>query len=98
MCCRECIAEDVEVPPESEMMINAKLIDPYCPDSESILEPCPSFVEKTGILTVKCYVCCSDGNLPLYVAKFSSEPCVIRKNTVAAVFEEACDEKNPIQC
>ena len=37
-------------------------------------------------------MCCSDGNVPLYVANFSSEHCVIRKNTVAAVFEEACDE------
>ena len=39
-------------------------------------------------------MCCSDGNVPLYVANISSEPCVIRKNTVAAVFEEACDEKS----
>ena len=45
LCVAECVLlEDVEIPPESQMMINTKLIDSYCPDSVGILELCPSFV------------------------------------------------------
>ena len=94
--------EEIQIPAESEIMVTGKIIDPFRLGSEGIIEPFAEFVNNSGVLPVKCLVSCSESVLPIYLVNFSREPCVVRKNTVAAVFEEITaiprnDEKvNPV--
>ncbi|KAK3108932.1 hypothetical protein FSP39_019065 [Pinctada imbricata] len=88
LCCRVSITEEIRIPAESEIPVTGKIIDPFRLGSEGIVEPFPEFVNNSGVLPVKCYVSCTENVLPIYLVNFSREPCVVRKNTVAAVFEE----------
>ncbi|KAK3085966.1 hypothetical protein FSP39_011423 [Pinctada imbricata] len=88
LCCRVSITEEIQIPAESEILVTGKILDPFRLGSEGIVKPFPEFVNNSGVLPVKCYVSCTENVLPIYLVNFSREPCVVRKNTVAAVFEE----------
>ena len=88
-CCRISVSETVEIPPESEMIIKGQTIGPVEYNSVGIVESSDKFVEKTGLLVAKAVVQQNSNIVPLRVANFSTEPKLVHKNTVAAIFETA---------
>ena len=86
-CCRIALAETVEVPPESEIIVQGKPLDAINRNSVGILEPVEKFVERTGLMVAKLLVDPAAGNVPIRIANFQKEPCIIYENTVTAVYE-----------
>jgi len=55
-CCRIAVHETTVVPPETEMIIHGKPLDPLNKDSLGIIEPNLKFADKTGLLVAKSLV------------------------------------------
>ncbi|KAK6177716.1 hypothetical protein SNE40_015762 [Patella caerulea] len=87
--CRLALAEDTVVPPETEIIVSGKFIDPVINMQKGIIEPLPGFTKKTGLLLAKCFVNTRGGNIPLRIINVTNQPCKIYKNTVAAQCEVA---------
>lgn len=84
-CCRKTILENVVVSSESEIVLAGKSSDKLPPDSYAgIIE---THIDKTGVLVAMSLISSDCTQVPLRVAKSSSEPCTIYKNTVVATCE-----------
>lgn len=95
-CCRIAIQETVVVPPETEVIVNGKLIDQISSDSScGIVESSLAILEKKGILVAKALVSPAQSVVPLRIANFGFEPCTIFKNSVVAnldLVDPSCTE------
>ncbi|KAL5018859.1 hypothetical protein ScPMuIL_004581, partial [Solemya velum] len=85
-CCRVKVAEDVEIPARTEMIVTGIPFDGVAKNI-GIVEPMNDFVSRSGLLVGKVLVDPKNGPIPLRVANLSSEPCKIYKDSVAATYE-----------
>lgn len=83
--CRITIVENVVIPPESEIVLDGKIIDKLPPDSYAAMVE--THIDKTEVLVAKSLISSDCTQVPLRLANFSSEPCTIYKNTVVATCE-----------
>ncbi|MES9904881.1 MAG: pol polyprotein, partial [Sedimenticola sp.] len=97
ICCRIAVGETVEIPPETEIIVSGKPIDPINRHKVGILEPKNGFMEKTGLMVARVLVDPKFGSVPIRLANFKKTPCTIYENTVAAVFEPVSVCTNQIQ-
>lgn len=93
--CRIAVSEDIVVPPDTEVIISGKMIDPIINIENGLISAQSNFVNKTGLLLAHAIVKPEHGVIPLRVMNASGEKCSIKKCTVAAKME--CVENNTIQ-
>ncbi|CAC5382340.1 unnamed protein product [Mytilus coruscus] len=86
-CCRISIAETVDIPPDSEMLIKGMPCGPVIFNEVGLVETNKSFIEKTGLLLARVVVQPNSNIIPLRVANFSTEPVKVYKNTIVGTFE-----------
>lgn len=86
-CCKVSIAETVEVPPHSEMIIKGHAFGRIKYNSIGIVETNKEFIEKTGLLLARSVIQQNSNTIPLRVINFSEDPIKVHKNTVAGLFE-----------
>ncbi|MEW8544975.1 MAG: reverse transcriptase domain-containing protein [Candidatus Thiodiazotropha sp.] len=92
-CCRIAILESVEVPPESEIIVQGRPLDRVDTNSIGILEATESFVDRSGLLIAKALVCPEFGTVPMRIMNLTSQSFMLNKNTVAAIYEPVETEK-----
>ena len=92
-CCRIAINENVEVPPECEIIIMGHAMDRVDTCGIGVLEATESFVDRSGLLIAKALVSPEFGTVPLRIMNLSNEPCMLHKNMVAAMYEPVEIEK-----
>ncbi|CAC5388187.1 TSR1 [Mytilus coruscus] len=86
-CCRISIAETVDIPHDSEMLIKGMPCGPVIFNEVGLVETNKSFIEKTGLLLARVVVQPNSNIIPLRVANFSTEPVKVYKNTIVGTFE-----------
>ena len=86
-CCRISVCEDVEIPPESEMIIPCLPLGHLDQSKIGILEPASQFIEKSGLLVAKSLISLQKEIIPLRVINLSKEACKLYRETIAGVVE-----------
>lgn len=86
-CCSISMCEDVEIPPESEMIIHCLLLGYLDQSKIGILEPPSRFIEKSGLLVAKSLISLQKEIIPLRVINLNKEACTLYKETIAGVVE-----------
>jgi len=86
-CCRISVCEDVEIPPESEMIIPCLLFGYLDQSKIGILEPTSQFIEKSGLLVAKSLISLQKEIIPLRVINLNKEACKLYRETIAGVVE-----------
>ena len=81
-CCRVSVSEDIVVPACSELILMGRPLDVVDNKCHAIVEPSPTFVERTGLLVAKLVVDTTKGVIPLRLANLKDEPYKIFKDTV----------------
>lgn len=81
--------ENVEIPPEYEVIVKGRLTDRFDMNSVGILEASEAFVTRHNLLVVKALVCPKMGSVPIRIMNLQNEPCHFYKNTVTATYEPA---------
>ncbi|MES9884337.1 MAG: reverse transcriptase domain-containing protein [Sedimenticola sp.] len=85
--CRIAVSETVEIPPESELIIYGRQLDPYLPGNSGLIEAREKFVQQSGILVAKALVTSEDGRVPMRLANLHPEKRIIHRNTIVAQLE-----------
>ncbi|MEW8548083.1 MAG: reverse transcriptase family protein [Candidatus Thiodiazotropha sp.] len=75
-CCRIAIHENVEVPPECEIIVQGRPLDRV-----------ETFVDRSGLLVAKALVSPEYGTVLLRIMNLGDKPFRLYKNTVAALYE-----------
>ena len=86
-CCRVAISEYVEIPPETEVVVQGFVTGTIDRKKTGIVEVDTKFLHKKGLLVAKALVCPSDGTVPIRIANPYDEKCQINKHTVVATYE-----------
>ena len=87
-CCRVSISKDVVIPPNSEMIVQGKVVDHIEKDKFCLVEGCDSFSDKTGLLVAKTVFDPKQSYVPLRLANFSEKPVKLYKDTTTATLEQ----------
>ncbi|MEW8547073.1 MAG: retropepsin-like aspartic protease, partial [Candidatus Thiodiazotropha sp.] len=86
-CCRVAVLDHVEIPPETEMVVEGFTKDTIDRRSTGLLEVDTKFLHSKGLLVAKALVCPTTGIVPVRIANPYSESCTIFKNTIVASYE-----------
>lgn len=86
-CCRVAVLDHVEIPPETEMVVEGFPKDTIDKRSTGLLEVDTKFLHTKGLLVAKALVCPTTGVVPVRIANPYSQSCKIYKNTVIASYE-----------
>ena len=100
--CRIAVAQDVVIPPESEIIVSGKFVDPVVNIKTGIVEVVPSFVQNTGLMLAYGLVKPEVGVIPLRLLNMTGKECKISQNTVSANLQtvelvEECFSDNRIK-
>ena len=79
-CCRVAISEYVEIPPETEVVVQGFVTGTIDRKKTGIVEVDTKFLHKKGLLVAKALVCPSDGTVPIRIANPYEEKCQINKH------------------
>ena len=79
-CCRISVCEDVEIPPESEMIIPCLPLGYLDQSKIGILEPTSQFIEKSGLLVAKSLISLQKEIILLQVKKHAN--CIGKRQLV----------------
>ena len=93
-CCRVALIEDVELSPDTEVVITGKILDHIDRDQSCVVEGVDKFMQKTGLLVAKVLVEPKTGRIPIRIANLTDKPIKIFKNTVTAMLESVEVDKN----
>ena len=85
--CRIALTEDIEIPPESEVVISGRTIDTYDNAKLGVTSPNLNLFEKHSVLLARALVQPSNGLVLLQIANFDSIPIELHKNTIVAHLE-----------
>ncbi|XP_053386617.1 uncharacterized protein LOC128550817 [Mercenaria mercenaria] len=85
--CRIAITDDIEVPPDTEMIITGRTIDPYPKDKPGVVEASQNFMENHDILVARALVEPKLGLIPIRIANLENTPIRLYKNTIIATLE-----------
>lgn len=86
-CCRIALTENIQIPPDCEIMVKGRPIDRFDKDGVGILEASESFLTRYGIMVAKALVSPKLGEVPLRIMNLQDKPCFLHKNTVTAIYE-----------
>ena len=86
-CCRIALAENIEIPPDCEIIVKGRPIDMFDKDGVGILEASEALATRYGLMVAKALVCPKMGSVPLRIMNILDKPCFLRKNTVTATYE-----------
>ena len=86
-CCRVAISEYVEIPPETEVVVQGFVTGTVDRRKTGLVEVDTKFLHKKGLLVAKALVCPSDGIIPIRIANPYEEKFQINKHTVVATYE-----------
>ena len=81
-CARIATTEFIEIPPQTEIIVNAKPIDPFDRYQTSVVEGKLDFIDRSGVLVGKVLVCPLEGLIPVRLANIFDETLKINKCTV----------------
>ncbi|KAH3694950.1 hypothetical protein DPMN_082396 [Dreissena polymorpha] len=93
--CRIALTEDIEIPPESEIVISGRTIDPYDNAKLGVTSPNLNLIEKHSVLLARALVQPFNGLVPLQIAIFDSIPIKLHKNTIVAHLEKINKDSIP---
>jgi hypothetical protein len=82
MCARIATTKYIEIPPQTEIIVSAKPIDPFDRYQTSFIEGKLDFIDRSGILVGKVLVNPIDGCVPVRLANVNNEKLSINKHTV----------------
>ena len=85
--CRIAVAEDIVIPPDTEIIVPGKLVDPVVNMDTALVSAVSSFVNKTGLLMANAIVKPENRVIPLRLMNSNNKVCKVLKDTVAANIE-----------
>ena len=85
-CCKISICEDVEIPPETEMIIPCLPIG-NVHDKAGVIEAHTNFIEKSGLLVAKSLISMRNEIVPLRVINLNTETKKVYRDTIVATIE-----------
>ena len=85
MSCRITADQTITIPPQSEHIIQGKVLKRGDWGPCSVTEQVSSFAHEQGLITGKVLINPSMGIFPMCIVNPSDEPKVVQKNTVLAV-------------
>ena len=74
------------------MIVSGRPLDSFDKDSVGILEASEAFASRYGLLVAKALVSPKMGTVPLRLMNVLDQPCLLRKSTVAAIYEPVDEE------
>ena len=86
-CCKISICEDVEIPPETEMIIPCLPIGNVQNDEAGVVEAHTNFIEKSGLLVAKSLISMKNEIVPLRVINLNTESKKVYRDTIVATIE-----------
>ena len=87
------ISENVEVPPDCELIVMGHSVDRVDQNGMGIIEATENFVDRSGLLIARALVRPEQGSVPLRIMNLSNEPYLLHKGTVVAKYEPVETEK-----
>ncbi|XP_069106987.1 uncharacterized protein [Argopecten irradians] len=96
-CSRVCISEDVNIPPNSEIIVPGRFVDPICRDTTAILEPTPGFVQSHEVMLAKSVVNPTLGCVPLRFLNTCDTVYKLHKDSIVATIDvvDFCQDLPP---
>ncbi|CAC5404130.1 unnamed protein product [Mytilus coruscus] len=95
---RITLFEDLVLPPSSETIVSANILDPLIKGKTAIVEPSEHFTNTNGLLLATLFVNTSNSKIPLKILNMNDPECVIHKDTVTAFIEPIADIIEPDMC
>ncbi|CAG2203683.1 unnamed protein product [Mytilus edulis] len=95
---RITLSEDLVLPPSSETIVSANILDPVIKGKTAIVEPSEHFTNTIGLLLAKLVVNTSNSKIPLKILNMNDHECVIYKDTVTAFIEPIAEIIEPDMC
>ena len=86
-CCRVAISEYVEIPPETEVVVQGFVTGTIDSRKTGVVEVDTKFLQKKELLVAKALVCPADGIIPIRIANPYEEKFQINKHTVVATYK-----------
>ena len=86
-CCRIALAENIEIPPDCEMIVQGRPIDGFNKDGVGVLEASEAFASRYGLMVAKALVSPKMGSVPLRIMNVQDKPCFLHKHTITAIYE-----------
>ena len=86
-CCRVALTTDIEIPPDSEIVITGRTMDSYDNTKLGVTTPNNNLFEKHNVLLARALVKPSNGLIPIQIANFDSVPKTLHKDTIVANME-----------
>jgi hypothetical protein len=82
--CRISVAQDIVVPPEAEVIILGKLVDPVVNTETVMVSAVSTFAKNIGLLMAYSLVKPENECIPLRLMNTTDRPCKVKKNTIIA--------------
>ncbi|KAK3592803.1 hypothetical protein CHS0354_009247 [Potamilus streckersoni] len=82
--CLVSVFDDVIIPPNNEIIVPGKRIDPVIQDTTALMEQTPNFMYKHELLLAKTVVNPTLGTVPLRILNITDMGYKLHKNTVVA--------------